>query len=589
MVVQQDMSVEVTRSKRVVDSSVAGDIQNPVQEHAHVLPALMRHRGWSVWHFVGAVVLALLGIVATYKVWVDVAYIAWTHEESSHILLVAIAVPWMVGSNLGAFGHCYPRRFWIGAVMVCIGAFTMIYGWDHHYMNTLWRMGALLVVLGCVVSCLGGDVLWRFLPAFVAMGFVLPMPGTVKLYVSHPLQTAMASISQEVAHVFGFMIERSGNVLIVEGQKVEVAEACNGMRMVFGLLLVCYTFAFVTPLRWPIRVLILLGTPIFALVSNVFRLVPTILMYAYESKESADQFHDAAGWAMLPLGLLALFGLLKFMEWLGIPVLRPSSKVIDSETDMGQGDLHSKEKRLCGERLGESDRGKVGLGRSLKGMACWGLVSVVMLGLLTRELSAREMPQDAAVHHSKVVEVSKTSPTLIGGEWKGGDVEVPDYAREILQPNVMLHRRYKNLRTGKTVSFLMVQCKDARDMVFHYPPICYKYAGWEKVGAKVEWFEIEGEEVEATEYRFKMGFPSEQEIVIWNVMILPDGTLSPAMDSVHGVANDPKRRFYGAGQLQLIFDSDMRLARRREIFEQFVLANEKLIFEMKRGRKHEKF
>ena len=29
---------------------------------------------------------------------------------------------------------------------------------------------------------------------------------------------------------------------------VTVAEACNGMRMVFTLLLVCYTFTFVTPL-----------------------------------------------------------------------------------------------------------------------------------------------------------------------------------------------------------------------------------------------------------------------------------------------------------------------------------------------------
>ena len=59
------------------------------------------------------------------------------------------------------------------------------------------------------------------------------------------------------------------------------------MRMVFTLLLVCYAYAFVTPLRWGTRVTILVLSPVTAIVCNVLRLIPTVWVFSHASKRTA--------------------------------------------------------------------------------------------------------------------------------------------------------------------------------------------------------------------------------------------------------------------------------------------------------------
>ena len=101
---------------------------------------------------------------------------------------------------------------------------------------------------------------------------------------------------------------------------VEIAEACNGLRMVFALVLVSFAFAFGMPLKIYARVLVLLATPISAIVCNVFRLVPTVWLYGYYPGAFADQFHTASAWVMLVVAFLMLVGILRLLRWALIPV-----------------------------------------------------------------------------------------------------------------------------------------------------------------------------------------------------------------------------------------------------------------------------
>jgi len=71
---------------------------------------------------------------------------------------------------------------------------------------------------------------------------------------------------------------------------VTVAEACNGMRMVFALVLVSYAFAFSMPLRNGVRLVVLAASPLAAIVCNVIRLIPTIWLYGNARREVAGTF-----------------------------------------------------------------------------------------------------------------------------------------------------------------------------------------------------------------------------------------------------------------------------------------------------------
>jgi exosortase/archaeosortase family protein len=54
----------------------------------------------------------------------------------------------------------------------------------------------------------------------------------------------------------------------------------------------------------------------------VLRILPTAWFYGYSSKDFAEQFHNAAGWAMVPLAFIVLLGFLKILRWAMLPVMR---------------------------------------------------------------------------------------------------------------------------------------------------------------------------------------------------------------------------------------------------------------------------
>jgi exosortase len=179
----------------------------------------------------------------------------------------------------------------------------------------LWRAGAVTVAAGAIVSVVGLNAMRRLLPAFAAMVFLIPVSPFGRYQIAIPLQNVTAEVTQTVCDVIGIYVVRAGNVLSVNGADVTVAEACNGMRMVLTLLMVCYLVAFTSPMRGYVRALLLLASPLVAITANVIRLVPTVWMFGHTSREAAETFHSAAGWVMTVVAFLVLMGLLRAVQW----------------------------------------------------------------------------------------------------------------------------------------------------------------------------------------------------------------------------------------------------------------------------------
>ena len=58
-----------------------------------------------------------------------------------------------------------------------------------------------------------------------------------------------------------------------------------------------------------------------ALLSNVIRLIPTTLFFGYGDVAQATLFHDLSGWAMLPVALVMLIGVLRAIQWIELPIM----------------------------------------------------------------------------------------------------------------------------------------------------------------------------------------------------------------------------------------------------------------------------
>ncbi len=285
------------------------------------LARTLKRQGWRPEDaLVGALLLAA-GVLAQRAAWADIVTIALLDEESSHIFLVLPVALWLAWLRRSRLRACRARGRWIGPAVVAAGFVLGAVGFQLS-MQALWHAGAVVVAVGCLLSVLGRDVLVQFLPSFAVLAFLVPVPGMIRQAYSIPLQGAAARLTHFSVELFGVLAERSGNVVIINDMPVAVAEACNGVRMAFALVLVTYAFAFSVPLRNYIRVLILALSPAAAILCNVIRLVPTVLLYGKAPLAWADAFHDISGWLMLPIAFFGLMAVERALRWALVPTVR---------------------------------------------------------------------------------------------------------------------------------------------------------------------------------------------------------------------------------------------------------------------------
>lgn len=282
---------------------------------ARIIPRNRLH--WR--HLVVAVVTIGFAVWVQWPAWQDIYHIAISDQDSSHILLVPIFFAWLTWVRRLRWRDCRLTGRWWGVVVIGLG-FAISHFGVRHGMAVFWQFGSLLMAFGAGISALGTDVLRKFFPAVLVLLFLVPVPATVRQAISVPLEELCSRISQQVLEVFGVPVARAGNVLIVNHIKVEVAEACDGLRMAIALMILVATYALATPMNRIARIIFVISSPFVALFCNIVRLVPSVWVFGNCSHSFAEDFHDTAGWLMLPVAFFLFWGTLRLLRWATVPV-----------------------------------------------------------------------------------------------------------------------------------------------------------------------------------------------------------------------------------------------------------------------------
>jgi len=283
------------------------------------LSRTLQKHGYHSWHLLIAGVLSVIAVLATWPAWADLVHIALRDEEASQIILAPFLAAWLFWQRRCRVRRLLHQRDWLGPMVMLLGFAAYVLG-DAFLIESAWYLGAILLLVGSIVSAFGGGVLFRFAPAFIVLLFLIPIPASARVHMAGPLQTATAGAVEWVFRFTGMDVVRSGNLLIVNGNPVTVAEACNGMRMTFALILVTYTYVFSTPMRLWVRASLLILSPLIAIACNVVRLVPTLWAYGYMDPMWAEMIHDWGAWLMLGISLMLLMGAASVLRWLDLPL-----------------------------------------------------------------------------------------------------------------------------------------------------------------------------------------------------------------------------------------------------------------------------
>ena len=274
-------------------------------------------------HAVLAVILALFGLVVCSRAWADMFLQAWEQPEYQHIFLVPLIAIYLFYVRRQRLRFVRVQTVGLGPAIVLIGWLVSSLGYSTRQAIYI-HLGAVVVLIGCLVAALGKQFLFRFLPVALVLVLLIPFPNPWRQALSAYLQQWTAEIASYLLGLVGVDTEVLGNTLVINNHPVFIDEACNGMRMVFPLLLISYGFAFGLPLRASVRILIVLGSPIVALSCNVLRVVPLVWLQGQGQtlQTWGDRLHDQSGWVMVPIAFLVLLGLIRLLKWAMLPVYR---------------------------------------------------------------------------------------------------------------------------------------------------------------------------------------------------------------------------------------------------------------------------
>jgi exosortase len=187
--------------------------------------------------------------------------------------------------------------------------------------NELWLEWASIVPASALaLMALGGRAMlaWAW-PGVLFLVFLLPLPAALNTALAGPLQSLATLGSVTLLEASGLPVISEGNVIVVGGERLEVARACNGLSMLlsFATLVGAMVALVDRPVRE--RVALLLGIVPVALSCNILRITATAWA-AHLAGHAVEEAHDWAGLAMMPVALGLLWLELRVLAWVVVEV-----------------------------------------------------------------------------------------------------------------------------------------------------------------------------------------------------------------------------------------------------------------------------
>ena len=180
----------------------------------------------------------------------------------------------------------------------------------------LARTAFVFAVWGSVIY-LGGWQLFKtvFFPLFLLL-LMIPIPEIIYNQITFPLQLFASQVAEYVLGGLGYPVLREGNVLELASQKLQVVEACSGIRSLLALtfLSLVYGYFFTKPV-W-IRVALFFSTIPVAIAANAGRVTFTGILSEIDPEYATGFFHTASGWVLFLVAFILLTIVHQFLEWL---------------------------------------------------------------------------------------------------------------------------------------------------------------------------------------------------------------------------------------------------------------------------------
>ncbi|HEX9859281.1 MAG TPA: VPLPA-CTERM-specific exosortase XrtD [Paracoccaceae bacterium] len=381
---------------------------------------------------------------------------AWSTAEYSHGPLIPLISLYLFLRELRRSPPALPgtpadRR--PGIVLVMFGLSIGILGSLAHIPDIV-TYGLIFWVGGVMLTGFGwAQGRWHFLPV-VHLVFMLPLPNFVYWKLSIFLQGVSSEIGVWVVGLMGVPVFLEGNVIDLGIYKLQVAEACSGLRYLFPILSFSYLFAILY--RGPIwhKVVLLLAAAPLTVLMNSFRIgVIGVLVDSYGIGQAEGFLHFFEGWVIF----LACIGIL-FVMAIGLQRLTHNPKPLSEAIDLDFSGFGPQAMRL------------LAIGPSV-GLAVAALLSAALAAVFVLSPAADPVVPDRDRFQLFARSIAEWSAVVQPLE--------PDVAK-VLGADDYINATYIAPGAGNFVHFFVAYYdKQTGGDGIHSPEVCLPTGGWE--------------------------------------------------------------------------------------------------------------
>jgi len=168
------------------------------------------------------------------------------------------------------------------------------------------RLAFVFTLIGVVWTLGGGPLLRKLAFPLFLLFFMVPIPSVIYNRITFPLQLLASRLADQALTVLDIPVIREGNVLELPNQKLNVVEACSGIRSLLSLTFLSLVYGYFFERRNWVRAVLFFSTIPIAIIANGSRVTITALFTQIKAELAEGFFHEAQGWVIFMVALVIL-------------------------------------------------------------------------------------------------------------------------------------------------------------------------------------------------------------------------------------------------------------------------------------------
>jgi exosortase D (VPLPA-CTERM-specific) len=249
----------------------------------------------------------VLALVLAVFVFRDGAAYMWQvwggNEEYGYAYLVPFISAFLVWQKSHELSALQFTGSWTGVLVVLLGVVLGMVG-QMASAFTVQQIGLVVAIWGFVLALTGWTVARLLWMPLLLLLFMIPLPRFLQVSLSSEMQLWSSALGVWFIRLMGISVYLEGNVIDLGVYKLQVVEACDGLRYLFPLLTLGLVMAYVYQGAFWKRAVIFLSSVPITILMNSLRIAVIGWMVEHWGVGMAEGFlHDFQGWAVFMVSL----------------------------------------------------------------------------------------------------------------------------------------------------------------------------------------------------------------------------------------------------------------------------------------------